>query len=103
MKQFLKVFIPILLIVALLVAASWFLLIDRRDLTASVFRYWGDFFRDRERYNRSIFFYQTAWKLLPGEVKFPLRLADSYVKSGNYTKAEYTLVSAIMQLSLIHI
>ena len=98
MKHFLKVFIPILLIVALLAAACWFLLVERKDLTASVFRYWGDYFRDAGRHNRSVFFYRTAWKLQPHETKFPLRLANSYVALGNYTKAEYTLVSAIMQI-----
>lgn len=34
----------------------------------------------------------------PKDADLAIRLADAYKKSGNYTKAEYTLVSAITQI-----
>ncbi|MCQ2421055.1 MAG: leucine-rich repeat domain-containing protein [Clostridia bacterium] len=95
MKHALKVLIPLILIIALLVAACWFFIYQRPDLTMSVFSYWGDRFYDAGRYNRAEFFYSTAIKLAPNNEMLPSLLADSYVKDGNYTKAEYSLVSAI--------
>ena len=44
MKHTLKILIPILLILALLIGACYFFLIARRDLTESVFTYWGNHF-----------------------------------------------------------
>ena len=95
MKHFLKIFIPALLIVAILVAAVWFFFFHRTDLTMSVFAYWGDHYYEAGRYNRAIACYRQAVKLTPENTNLPIRLAETYVLSGNYTKAEYTLVSAI--------
>lgn len=97
MKQFLKIFIPALLIVALLVTAGWFFFIHRTDLTMSVFAYWGDHYYEAGRYNRAITCYRQAVKLAPENVNLPIRLAETYILDGNYSKAEYTLVSAITQ------
>ena len=95
MKYFLKIFLIVLLVVAILGGACWFFLVQRPDLTMSVFAHWGDHFYERGRYNRAISLYETACRLSPENANLPVRLADAYVKSGNYTKAEYTLVSAI--------
>ena len=95
MKHALKIILPLVLIIAILVAACWFFLFYRTDLTMSVFAYWGDHYSDAGRYNRAISMYKIAAKLAPDSDKLPVLLADAYVKSGNYTKAEYTLVSAI--------
>ncbi len=97
MKHFLKIFIPALLIFALLVAAGWFFFFHRTDLTMSVFAYWGDHYYESGRYNRAITCYRQAVKLAPDNVNLPIRLAETYVLDGNYSKAEYTLVSAITQ------
>ena len=97
MKHFLKIFIPALLILAILVAAGWFFFAHRTDLTMSVFAYWGDHYYEVGRYNRAITCYRQAVKLAPDNVSLPIRLAETYILSGNYSKAEYTLVSAITQ------
>ena len=95
MKYILKIFLIVLLVVAIIGAACWFFLVQRPDLTMSVFAYWGDRFYDAGRYNRAVSLYETACKLMPSNANLPVRLAQAYVNSGNYTKAEYTLVSAI--------
>ena len=51
MKHFLKIFIPALLILAILVAAGWFFFAHRTDLTMSVFAYWGDHYYEVGRYD----------------------------------------------------
>lgn len=95
MKLTIKTLLIILLVFALLAAAAWFFLVYRTDLTTSVMTYWGAHFYDAARYNRAVSFYGLAWKLSPDDAGIPIRLAEAYVQEGNYTKAEYTLVSAI--------
>ncbi len=97
MKHALKVILPLVLVIALLAAACWFFLFYRTDLTMSVFAYWGDHYYDAGRYNRAISMYKIAAKLAPENGRLPILLADAYVQSGNYTKAEYTLVGAITE------
>ena len=95
MKYILKIFLIVLLVVAIIGGACWFFLVQRPDLTMSVFAHWGDYFYDAGRYNRAVSLYETACKLSPNNANLPVRLAQAYINSGNYTKAEYTLVSAI--------
>lgn len=95
MKYILKIFLIVLLVVAIIGAACWFFLVQRPDLTMSVFAHWGDYFYDAGRYNRAVSLYETACKLSSDNANLPVRLAQAYINSGNYTKAEYTLVSAI--------
>lgn len=97
MKHALKIILPLLLIVALLVGACCFFLIARRDVTESILLYWGDHFYDGGRYNRAITFYKLANRFEPDNALTATWLAEAYKRSGNYTKAEYTLVSAITQ------
>ena len=87
--------ILLVLAAALLIGACLFFFVFRKDLTASVLIYGGDRFEQSGRYNRTIAFYRQAQKLQPEDETIPRRLAKAYILSGNYTKAEYTLVSAI--------
>ena len=97
MKHTLKILIPILLILALLIGACWFFLIARRDLTESVFTYWGNHFYNNGRYGRAITCYKLAMHFAPKDAELAIWLSNAYKRSGNYTKAEYTLVNAITQ------
>ena len=98
MKHALKIILPIILILALIIGACCFFLIARRDLTESIFVYWGEHFYEAGRYSRAVSFYKAAMHFAPKDADLAIRLADAYKKSGNYTKAEYTLVSAITQI-----
>ena len=97
MKHTLKILIPILLILALLIGACYFFLIARRDLTESVFTYWGNHFYSNGRYGRAITCYKLAMHFAPKDAELAIWLSNAYKRSGNYTKAEYTLVNAITQ------
>ena len=94
MKHTLKILIPILLILALLIGACYFFLIARRDLTESVFTYWGNHFYNN---GRAITCYKLAMHFAPKDAELAIWLSNAYKRSGNYTKAEYTLVNAITQ------
>ena len=86
MKYILKIFLIVLLVVAIIGAACWFFLVQRPDLTMSVFAHWGDYFYDAGRYNRAVSLYETACKLSPDNANLPVRLAQAYINSGNYTR-----------------
>lgn len=98
MKHALKILIPLVLIVALIVGACFFFLQARRDITENILCYWGSYFYERQRYNRAITFYKLAAQFEPTNASTAICLADAYKLSGNYTKAEYTLVNAITQV-----
>ncbi len=98
MKHALKIILPIILILALIIGACCLFLIARRDLTESIFVYWGEHFYEAGRYSRAVAFYKAAMHFAPKDADLAICLADAYKKSGNYTKAEYTLVSAITQI-----
>ena len=85
----------LVLAAALLIGACLFFFVFRKDLTASVLVYWADHFEQSGRYNRTITLYRQAGKLTPEDEDIPRLLAKAYQLSGNFTKAEYTLVSAI--------
>ena len=85
----------LVLAAALLIGACLFFFVFRKDLTASVLVYWADRFEQSGRYNRTITLYRQAGKLTPEDEDIPRLLAKAYQLSGNFTKAEYTLVSAI--------
>lgn len=67
---------------------------DRKHLR----HYWGEHFYEAGRYSRAVAFYKAAMRFAPKDAELAIRLADAYKKSGNYTKAEYTLVSTITQI-----
>lgn len=97
MKRTLKIIIPVILVLALLAAAAWFLLFYRPDLTGGFFVNYAERMMEDERYDRAITSYSLAWKLQPKREDIARDLADAYVRAENYTKAEYTLVKAISE------
>lgn len=95
MKRALKIIIPIVLAAALLTAGIWVFFFSRPDLTNSFLINQAEHMNDRGRYSRAIRYYSWAWSLEPQRDDIPISLAETYAASGNYTKAEYTLVKAI--------
>ena len=53
MKHTLKIILPIILILAIVIGACWFFLIARRDVTESIFVYWGEHFYEAGRFLQS--------------------------------------------------
>ena len=95
MKKYLKIIIPVALVVVLLITTCWFFLFYNPGIAANMLQNSAQKMAERGRYSRSVSYYNYAWKLMPERSDLPLELAETYSASGNYTKAEYTLVSAI--------
>ena len=97
MKKALKIIIPLVLIIGLLVTACWYFLFYNRTTTVDFLLDSAVSMSSRGRYERAIAYYDLARKLAPDRIDIPLHLAETYVAADNFTKAEYTLVSAITQ------
>lgn len=95
MKYLFRLVLIVLLIAAIVVAGSWFFLSYRPDLTVSALLSCGDYFRESGRLAMTERLYGWALALDDEDVSIPLQLAQIYIQDENYTKAEYTLVSAI--------
>lgn len=95
MKHSLRILLCIFLIAALLVGACWFFLSYRPDLTCSVLENRAAAAVSGGHYRYGVALYSYAWKLSPGDPELAVSLSDAYQHIDNYTKAEYTLVSAI--------
>lgn len=95
MKKRIIAILCIVLILAILAGVAWYFLVYQRDMTAERCADLAAKAVRSGRYSRAIRLYDTAYELDPDNYDLALALADTYAVSGNYTKAEYTLVHAI--------
>lgn len=95
MKRVLKTIIPIIIIVAILTVSVWLLFFNRPDWTNKILINQAENMAEHGRYSRAIKYYTWAWSLEPFRDDIPIKLAETYAASNNFTKAEYTLVKAI--------
>lgn len=95
MKRALKIILPAFLIAVIIAATAWFFLSFRPQLTANMLVNQAENMQQHGRHERAIRYYSWAWKLVPEQDALPVKLAQAYIDSGNYTKAEYVLVQAI--------
>ncbi len=95
MKKATRILVPLLLLVFILASIAWYLFsYDRsftRDTLLSQARY-----QDAHGNSRlSSWFYNMAYSFSGKDEDVAIELANQYKADGNYTKAEYTLTSAL--------
>lgn len=95
MKKAIRILVPLLLLVFIIASIGWYLFVyDRaftRDTLLSQARY-----QDINGNSRlSSWFYNMAYSFSGKDEDVAIELANQYKADGNYTKAEYTLTSAI--------
>lgn len=95
MKKIIKWIIPIVLIIALIGSAVWYMFVYDRETVQ-------DFLISRARkctesgdFKGASWYYDMSYKLSHGDQDVAIELAQIYKAAGNYTKAEYTLTRAI--------
>lgn len=93
MKRALKIGIIILALILLFGGAYLYFFVISPKTTASVLIYWGNHATDKGRNERASKLYSWAYDLDSTNSSVALSLAQSYAKSGNYTKAEYVLLT----------
>ncbi len=95
MKRFLKVLVPLVLAVAVVGCAVWYLFVYDRDFARDMLLHSARYFESNGNNNVAAWFYDRAYSHANQDEDVAIELAQQYKKSGNYTKAEYTLSSAI--------
>ena len=95
MKKFIRILVPLLLVVLIIASIGWYLFEYDRSFTR-------DFLLTQARYNDlhgnsrlSSWFYDLAYNFSNHDENVAIELANLYKADGNYTKAEYTLTNAI--------
>lgn len=95
MKRFLKIFLPILLSLAIIAGIGWYFFSYDKGMTQDLLRSCGSFFAGKENMKAASWFYELAYKQDYDRDSVAIELADKYIQIGNYTKAEAALYKAI--------
>jgi len=95
MKNPWKRIVPIVLALAVLGCAVWYLLIYDREFTRDVLITQARYFDDEGRHDIAAWFYDLAYAHADNDAAVAIELAEQYRGDGNYTKAEFTLTNAI--------
>ena len=95
MKKTLRVLLPVILVVAIILCAAWYLLVYDRPFTRDVLLSVARYSEDNGNHSMAAWFYGMAYKQSGNSDAVAIELAEQYKSIGNYTKAEYTLTNAI--------
>lgn len=95
MKKIVKRIIPLLLIVALIASACWYIFVYDRDTVRDFLMAQARSCAQNGHFEAATWCYDISYEFAGEDENVAIDLAQIYKDSGNYTKAEYTLVSAI--------
>lgn len=95
MKQNIKRIVPILMAIAILVCIGWYLLVYDRTFTRDMLLNMARVTDMNGNVKLASFFYNRAYVYSGNDDDVAIELANQYIDDGNYTKAEFTLSSAI--------
>lgn len=95
MNKALRTILIILLVLAVLCGAFWYFFIHNSGLPASMYASYAAFCGRLGNDVQAARYYNKALALEPNNIDLALETADAFAESGNYTKAEYTLVCSI--------
>ena len=95
MNRTLKRIVPFLMAVAILLCIGWYLLIYDRTFTRDMLVNLARVTDMNGNSQLASFFYDRAYVYSGNDEDVAIELANQYIGDGNYTKAEYTLSTAI--------
>lgn len=95
MKKFFKIFVPILLALAIIFCLGWYLFVYDRDFTRDLLLYSARYCDNQGQAVLSSWFYDRAYDLSKDNDRVAIELAMQHKADGNYTQAENTLAKAI--------
>lgn len=95
MKRLLKIIVPLVLAVGIIISIGWYLFVFDREFTRDMLIAQARFFESRGNSDGAARLYDLAYDYTGKDEDVAIELADQYKADGNYTKAEYTLTSAI--------
>ena len=95
MKLFFKRCVPFFLALGILASIGWYLLVYDREFTRDILISQARHFESSGNSDFAARLYDLAYDYTGKDEDVAIELANQYRKSGNYTKAEYTLTNAI--------
>ena len=95
MKTFLKRIIPLFLVVALIASLCWYIFVYDRDTVRDFLLAQARSCAENGHFEAATWFYDISYEFAGEDENVAVDLARIYKEAGNYTKAEYTLASAI--------
>ncbi len=95
MKKALRIFIPILLALAIILCSLWYLFVYDRAFTRDLLLGQARAFEKNGNHAVAAWFYDLAYQQAGDDDAVAIELAEQYAAAGNYTKAELTLSRAI--------
>ena len=95
MKKLTHFLVPVLLFALIVASIAWYLFIYDRDFTRDTLLSQARFQDQYGNARLSAMFYDAAYKFSGHDENVAIELANQYKRSGNYTKAELTLTTAI--------
>jgi len=97
MKRFLRIIVPLIIILAILACTAWYLFEYDREFTRDVLLKGARFFEESGSPDISAWLYDLAYQQSSHEPDIAIELARQYKKDENYTKAEFVLTKAISE------
>ena len=95
MKKSIRILIPLLLIIAIVGCSVWYLFVYDREFTRDMLLNFARISERNGKHELATWFYDCAYKQADDNEAVAIELAQQYIKAGNYTKAEFTLINAI--------
>ena len=95
MKKIMKRIVPLLLVVALIASVCWYIFVYDRETVRDFLMAQARSCAQNGHFEAAAWLYDISYDFAGEDENVAIDLAQIYKDSGNYTKAEYTLVSAI--------
>lgn len=95
MKKMTRIMVPLLLVLLIIASIGWYLFVYDRDFTRDTLLSQARFHDLHGNSRISAMCYNMAYSFSNHDENVAIELADQYKADGNYTKAEYTLTTAI--------
>ena len=95
MRNPLKRVVAVLLAIAVMACAVWYIFVYDRDFARDMLLAQARYLDSDGRADMAAWFYDQAYAFADNDEDVAIELAQQYKDSGNYTKAEYTLSRAI--------
>lgn len=95
MKKIVKWILPLVLVIALIGSAIWYMFVYDRDTVQDFLVSMARKCAKDGNFEGATWFYDLSYQHSDEDQNVAIELADIYASVGNYTKAEYTLANAI--------
>lgn len=95
MKKIVKWILPLVLVIALIGSAVWYMFVYDRDTVQDFLVSMARRCAENGNFDGATWFYDLSYEHSDEDQNVAIELADIYASVGNYTKAEYTLANAI--------